>query len=105
MRFPVIASTNVFRAWSVGLALAVATSWLPFIMPFGVGFYLVPIGFVALTVYAIAVRPRAFAASGVLLGVAPLFAWGVIDGLQKCARFNRGVRPAAARPTPVRNSS
>jgi len=90
MRFPVIASTNAFRAWSFGLALAAATSWLPFVMPFGVGSYLVPIGFGALALYSTAVRPRAFAASGALLGVAPFFVWGVIDGLQKCARFNRG---------------
>jgi hypothetical protein len=46
--------------------------------------------FAALASYSLTVRPRAFAASGALLGVAPFFAWGVIDGLQKRARFNRG---------------
>lgn len=85
-----IASTDAFRAWCVGAALAVLTVWLPFRSPFGVGFYLVPLGFAMLALYSLTVRPRAFAASGALLGIAPFFAWGVIDGLQKCASFNRG---------------
>lgn len=96
MRFPAIASTNAFRAWSVGLGLAIvvvclpfATLWLPLPMPFASAFYLIPVGFAVLALYSLTVRPRAFAASGALLGVAPFFAWGVIDGLQKCARFNR----------------
>jgi hypothetical protein len=97
VRLPSIASTTPFRAWASGLALAIALVCLPFAalfvplpMPFASAFYLVPVGFAALASYSLTVRPRAFAASGALLGVAPFFAWGVIDGLQKCARFNRG---------------
>lgn len=86
---PLLASTDGFRAWAIGLGLAVL-SWLLLFVPLGIGFYLVPLGFAALAIYSLAVRPRAFAASGVLLGTAPFLAWGVIDGLQKCARFNRG---------------
>src|SRR3954467_15286179 len=63
--------------------------WLPLRIPIGAGFYLVPLGFAVLALYSLTVRPRAFAASGALLGLAPFFAWGVIDGLQKCASFNR----------------
>lgn len=97
MRLPVIASTSAFRAWGVGLALAIALVCLPFAtvllplpMPFASAYYLIPLGFALLASYSLTVRPRASAASGALLGVAPFFAWGVIDGLQKCARFNRG---------------
>jgi hypothetical protein len=96
LRLPLIASTSAFRAWSGGVALAIAviclpfaTAFLPLPMPFASAFYLVPVGFAALASYSLTVRPRAFAASGALLGVAPFFAWGVIDGLQRCARFNR----------------
>ncbi len=85
-----IASTDAFSAWCAGVALAVLTVWLPFRIPLGFGFYLVPLGFAVLALYSLTVRPRAFAASGVLLGLAPFFAWGVIDGLHKCASFNRG---------------
>ena len=97
MRLPLIASTSAFRAWWGGVALAIAVVCLPFAtvllplpMPLASAFYLIPLGFAALALYSLTVRPRAFAASGALLGVAPFFAWGVIDGLQKCARFNRG---------------
>ncbi len=97
MRFPVIASTSAFRAWSFGVALAIALVWLPFApvvpplpMPFFAAYNLIPLSFAVLALYALAVRPQAFAASGALLGVAPFFAWGVIDGLERCARFNRG---------------
>jgi hypothetical protein len=97
MRFPVIASTTAFRAWSIGAALAIVLVCLPFAavllplpMPFFTTYYFIPVGVAVLALYALAVRPRAFAASGVLLGVAPFFAWGVIDGLERCARFNRG---------------
>ena len=97
MRLPLIARIDPFRAWCVGIALAVATVllpfatlWFPLPMPLASAFYLVPIGFAVLALYSLTVEPRALAASGVLLGVAPFFAWGVIDGLQKCARFNRG---------------
>jgi hypothetical protein len=97
MKLPVIASTTAFRAWWVGAALAIAvvlvpfaTVWLPLPVSFAAAFYLTPLGFGVLALYALTVRPRASAASGVLLGVAPFFAWGVIDGLQRCARFNRG---------------
>ena len=88
MRLPLLARVDPFRAWCVGVALAVATVVPPFAT--ASAFYLVPIGFAVLALYSLTVVPRAFAASGVLLGVAPFFAWGVIDGLQKCARFNRG---------------
>jgi hypothetical protein len=97
MRFPVIASTTAFRAWSIGAALAIVFVCLPFAavilplpMPLFATFYFIPASFGVLALYAVAVRPRAFAASGVLLGVAPFFAWGVIDGLERCAKFNRG---------------
>jgi len=97
MRFPVIASTSAFRAWSFGVALAIVLVCLPFAavlvplpMPFFATYFLIPVGFAVLALYSLAVRPRAFAASGVLLGVAPFFAWGVIDGLERCAWFNRG---------------
>lgn len=83
------ASTDAFRAWLVGVGLA-ALSWVLLFVPFGLGLYLLPLGFAALALYSLGVRPRAFAASGVLLGTAPFLTWGVIDGLQKCARFNRG---------------
>lgn len=86
---PLLGSTDAFRAWVIGLALA-ALSWLLLFVPFGIGLYLVPLGFGVLAIYSLAVRPRAFAASGVLLGTAPYLAWVLIDGLQKCARFNRG---------------
>ena len=85
-----LASTDAFRAWWIGVTLVALTVWLPFFIPFGIGFYLVPLGVATLALYTLTVRPRAFAASGVLLGIAPFFAWGVIDGLQKCAKFNRG---------------
>jgi hypothetical protein len=90
VKFPVIASTSAFRAWLFGVAVAVATIWLPALIPTQWSFYLFPLAIAGLTLYSLTVRPRVFAASGVLLGVAPFFAWGVIDGLQKCARFNRG---------------
>ena len=86
---PLLGSTDAFRAWVVGLGLA-ALSWLLLFVPFGIGLYLVPLGFGALAIYSLAVRPRVFAASGVLLGTSAFLAWGLIDGLQKCARFNRG---------------
>lgn len=85
---PLLGSTNAFRAWVTGLGLAVL-SWLLLFVPLGIGLYLVPLGFGALAIYSLAVRPRAFATSGALLGTAPFLAWGVIDGLQKCAKFNR----------------
>jgi hypothetical protein len=85
---PVIASTSAVRAWGIGVALAFILFWLPFVLPFGLGSYLLLLGVVVLAVYALTVRPSTFAASGVLLGIAPSFAWGVIDGLQKCAKFN-----------------
>jgi hypothetical protein len=95
MRFPVLASTSSFRAWSVGVASALASVCLPLAalllslpMPFFATYYFIPVGFAVLALYSLTVRPRAFAASGVLLGIAPFFAWGVIDGLQRCARFN-----------------
>jgi hypothetical protein len=97
VRLPAIATTTAFRAWSAGAALAIAvvivplaTALLPLPMPFASAYYLIPLGFAVLALYSLTVRPRAFAASGALLGVAPFFAWGVIDGLQRCARFNRG---------------
>jgi hypothetical protein len=97
MRFPVLASTSAFRAWWVGIALALASVCLPLAavllplpMPFFATYYFIPVGFAVLASYSLTVRPRAFAASGALLGVAPFFAWGVIDGLARCARFNRG---------------
>ena len=89
MRMPLLAATDSFRAWLTGLGLAVLI-WVLLFVPRGVGLFLVPLGFAALAIYSLAVRPRAFAASGVLLGTTPFLAWGVIDGLQKCARFNRG---------------
>jgi hypothetical protein len=96
VRLPSIASTTALRAWAGGLVLAVALVCLPFAalfapvpMPFASAFYLVPVGFALLALYSLTVRPRAFAASGALFGVAPFFAWGVIDGLQRCARLNR----------------
>jgi hypothetical protein len=96
VRLPSIASTTPFRAWAGGLVLAIALVCLPFAtlllplpMPFASAFYLVPAGFALLALYSLTVRPRAFAASGALVGVAPFFAWGVIDGLQRCARLNR----------------
>ena len=97
MKLPQLARVDPFRAWCIGVALALATVvlpfatlWFPLPMPFAGAFYLVPVGFAVLALYSSTVEPRAFAASGVLLGVAPFFAWGVIDGLQKCARVNRG---------------
>jgi len=97
MRFPVIASTTTFQAWLLGAALAITLVCLPFAavvlpmpMPFFATYYGIHVGIAILALYAVTVRPRAHAASGVLLGVAPFFAWGVIDGLQRCARFNRG---------------
>lgn len=97
MRLPLLARVDPFRAWWVGVALAAAvvlvpfsTVWLRLPMPFASAFYVLPVGFAVLAVYSLTVAPRASAASGVLLGVAPFFAWGVIDGLQRCARFNRG---------------
>jgi hypothetical protein len=71
------------------VCLPFASLFVPLRMPFASAFYLIPIGFALLALYSLTVRPRAFAASGALLGVAPFFAWGVIDGLQRCARFNR----------------
>lgn len=85
---PLLGSTDAFRVWIIGLGLAVL-SWSLLFVPFGIGFYLVPLAVGALAIYSLAVRPRSFAASGVLLGTAPFLAWGLIDGLQKCARFNR----------------
>ena len=96
MRFPVTASTTPFRAWLGGFALAAVVVSLPYWslfvrvpMPFAATFYLIPVGIAAVALYSLTVRPRAFAASGALLGVAPFFAAGVIDGLQNCAKFNR----------------
>ncbi len=112
MRLPLIASTSAFRAWSGGVALAIAVVCLPFAtvllplpMPFASAFYLIPLGCAALVLYSLTVRPRAFAVSGALLGVAPFFAWGVIDGLQKCARSTAVVRMVAVKPTRARSSS
>ena len=90
MKFPVIAATSAFRAWLFGVAFAAATIWLPVLLRTQWSFYFLPLAIAGLTLYSLTVRPRVFAASGVLLGVAPFFAWGVIDGLQRCARFNRG---------------
>ena len=97
MTLPVLASTSAIRAWAVGVALALASVSLPLAalllplpMPFFATYYFIPVGFAVLAAYSLTVRPRAFAASGVLLGIAPFFAWGVIDGLARCARFNRG---------------
>jgi hypothetical protein len=84
---PSLWTTDPFRAWIVGAAGAVA-AWSLLVAPFGAGLVLVPIAMGGLAVYAVTVSPRASAASGVLLGTAPFLAWGVIDGLQKCARFN-----------------
>jgi hypothetical protein len=96
MRFPTITSMTPFRAWLLGLALAVLFILLPFagvLLPIGStfasAFYFVPVGIALLAAYAVLVRPRLFAASGVLLGAAPWLAWGIVDGLQRCARFNR----------------
>ncbi len=85
---PVLGSTDAFRAWVIGLGLAIL-SWLLLFVHLGIGLYLVPLALSALAIYSLAVRPRAFAGSGALLGTAPFLALGVIDGLQKCARFNR----------------
>jgi hypothetical protein len=84
---PALWSTDPFRAWIVGLGGALAT-WSLLALPLGIGLALVPLLIGALAVYALTVRPRVSAASGVLLGTAPFLAWGVIDGLRRCARFN-----------------
>ena len=96
MRFPIVVSTTPLRAWVGGLAVAAITVllpfsslWLPPLLRFGVSFYLVPVGIAATTLYAVTVRPMSFAASGALLGVLPFVAMGIIDGLQRCASFNR----------------
>ncbi len=77
-----------FRAWVIGFGLSLL-SVLAALAPLGLGFYVLPVWFAVLVIYVAAVRPRAAAASGVLLGVSALFAWGVIQGLEGCARFNR----------------
>ena len=96
MHFPVLVSTTPLRAWVGGVAMAgttvllpFATLWLPALVRFGISFYLVPVGIAATAFYALLVRPTAFAASGALLGVLPFVAMGIIDGLQRCASFNR----------------
>ena len=86
-----------FRAWILGLALAVLFVLLPFarlVVPLGTSlfagaFYFIPVGIAILAAYSLLIRPRLFAASGVLLGVAPWLTWGVINALQRCAQFNR----------------
>lgn len=76
------------RAWVIGLGLSLLSVLAAF-APLGLGSYFLPIWFAVLVIFVAAVRPRAAAASGVLLGVSTLFAWGVIQGLEGCARFNR----------------
>ena len=89
MKLPTLASPGPFGAWSLGFAFAVAGTWLPLALPLGLGFDLVPLAAAGLALYCLTVRPRAVSTSGVLLGVLPLVAYGVIDGLLKCASFNR----------------
>lgn len=42
MRMPLLGSTDAFRAWVIGLGLAVL-SWLLLFVPFGIGRLLVPV--------------------------------------------------------------
>ena len=92
MRLPTIATTSAFGAWIGGLALAVVIVWLPLVIPFGVGFYVVPLGVGALALYSLMVRPRAFAASGALLGLAAfavLFAGALVRLYRAAPRIGR----------------
>ncbi len=85
VKFPEFAATSPQRAWLLGLGGAAILTWIAVRWSF-VG---LPIAAVVLAVYALTVRPRPFAASGVLFGTLPLLTWGIVDGLMTSASFNR----------------
>ncbi len=86
VNLPEVVATTPLRAWSLGLAAAVALEWIALRSPFGP--LALPLVVVVLGVFAFTVRPRLFAAGGVLLGTLPLLTWGIYDGLMKCVAFN-----------------
>jgi hypothetical protein len=99
VKLPEVVATTPLRAWSLGLAAAVALEWVAIRTPFGLFALAVPLVVVLLVVYALTVRPRLFAASGVLLGTLPLLTWGIFDGLMKCVGFNANGGSCQADPS------
>jgi len=99
MRLPELAATTPLRAWALGLAAAVALEWVAVRAPFGFSAAGLPLVVVVLVVYGLTVRPRLFAASGLLLGTLPLLTRGIFDGLMKCVAFNVNGGSCQADPT------
>ncbi len=90
MRLPELGATTPLRAWLTGATAALGLSWIALRGSFGLSFLAFPFAAAVLAAYALTVRPRAFAASGVLFGILPVFTWGLVDGLMRCVAVRRG---------------